>query len=283
VIHGAREKRESGTKGTPHEIVSGEDAGGVLGVGVGEVVQDGVEEEEGPDGEEGTSDDGHDPGDAGAGCPAEPEETDGDEETADHGGDQALLGANVAVFVEFRLEAVLEVEEVRGDNGEGADEDAEVGEALGADAEAVDADEDDGEGLEPDVEEAVDEGDVKIEKEDLVRQLLVCDSFEKREREENRLTIGSVKFSVKGRTRLIMTMSLPVISWDINSGWEMSLSLPVSFLRRLARRTRMLFALVSGKKKNNTIKQNPLSHMSSQIGHDQGAVMTSVSGANCTA
>jgi hypothetical protein len=45
----------------------------------------------------------------------------------------------------------------------------------------------------------------------------------------------------------------------------------------------MLFALVSGKKKKRKTKQNPLSHISSQIGHVQGAVKPPPSGAEVTA
>jgi hypothetical protein len=94
--------------------------------------------------------------------PSEPKQADGDEETAHHGGDQAFLGADVAVFVEFRFEAVFQVEEVGGDDDEGTDQDAEEGEAETSEPEAVDSDEDDGEGFEPDIEEAVDEGDVEV-------------------------------------------------------------------------------------------------------------------------
>ena len=96
-------------------------------------------------------------------------------------------------------------------------------------------------------------------------------------------TIGSVKLSVNGRTRDIMTMSLPVMFWAMSSGSQTNLSLPVISRRRLVRRTRMLFALVSGKKKKRKTKQNPLSHISSQIGHVQGAVKPPPSGAEVTA
>ena len=86
-------------------------------------------------------------------------------------------------------------------------------------------------------------------------------------------TMGSVKLSVKGRTRDIMAISFPVICCDMSSGSQVNFSSPVSFRRRRVRRMRMLLALVSGRRKNRTTRQNPDSHISSQIGHVQGAVM----------
>ena len=102
----------------------------------------------------------------------QPEQTNRDTKRPDTARIQPLLGLDLAVLVELRLQELPQVEEVERDDDEGADEDAEEGEAFGAQAEAVDADEDGDEGLEPDVEQAVDEGDVEVEEEDLGRWLV---------------------------------------------------------------------------------------------------------------
>ena len=88
VIHSIREQRKSRTERTSHEIVASKHTSRILGVGVREIVEHRVEEEKGPEGEEGGADDGHDPGEMGAcvGGPAEPEEADGNAEGADEGG-----------------------------------------------------------------------------------------------------------------------------------------------------------------------------------------------------
>ena len=87
-IHSSREQWESRTERTSHEIVARKHTCRIFWVGVREVIEHGVEEEEGPEGEEGGADDGHDPREMGArvGGPAEPEEADGDAEGADEGG-----------------------------------------------------------------------------------------------------------------------------------------------------------------------------------------------------
>jgi hypothetical protein len=61
VIHGGSEQRKAGSERRPHEIVPGKDASGVFWVGIGQIVEDAVEEEEGADGEPGCADDGNDP------------------------------------------------------------------------------------------------------------------------------------------------------------------------------------------------------------------------------
>jgi hypothetical protein len=80
-------------------------------------------------------------------------------------------------------------------------------------------------------------------------------------------TIGSVKLRVMGRTRTIMTISLPVICSPCNSGSQISLSLPVIFRRRRVRRYRILAEEVSGRKKKNNTKAKPDNHINSQIVH----------------
>ena len=165
IEHGTRKQRETRAKGTPHEIIPRKHARRVLGVGVAEVVEDGVEQEEGADGEPAGADDGDDPMGA-AGAPAEPEEADGEAEAADEGGREAELGLELTVGVEAGLEeAVQEVEEGR-ERDEGAGEDADVREAERAEREVVVADEDDREGLEPQVDEGVEQRDVQVEGED---------------------------------------------------------------------------------------------------------------------
>ncbi len=74
--------------------------------------------------------------------PPEPEQRDGDAETPDAGGEETLLGGDVAVGVEVGFEAIAQVDEEGGDDGEGAGEEAEVGEAFGGEGEVVDAYED---------------------------------------------------------------------------------------------------------------------------------------------
>jgi hypothetical protein len=59
--------------------------------------------------------------------------------------------------------------------------------------------------------------------------------------------------------------SLGPIFSEIMSGSHVNRSSPVSLRRRLQRRCKMFGELVSGRKKNSTTKQNPESHMSSQI------------------
>ena len=86
-IHSCCEQWKSRTERTSHEIVACKHTGRILGVRVREVIEHGVEEEEGSEGEERGADNGHDPGEMGArvGGPAEPEEADGDAEGADEG------------------------------------------------------------------------------------------------------------------------------------------------------------------------------------------------------
>jgi hypothetical protein len=57
IVHSAGKERESGTEGTTHEIVAGKHAGDVVGVGVAEIGQDGVEKREGGHAEEGGTND----------------------------------------------------------------------------------------------------------------------------------------------------------------------------------------------------------------------------------
>lgn len=73
-IHRRRKKREPRAETRTHQVIAGQHAGGVIGVGVGEVVQHAVEEEEGTGAEPCRADYGHYPVDGRAGGPAEPEE-----------------------------------------------------------------------------------------------------------------------------------------------------------------------------------------------------------------
>ena len=73
---------------------------------------------------------------------------------------------DLAVLIELRLQEFVQIQEVRRDGDEGADEDAEICKTFGTEVEVVDFDEDDHEGLEPDVQEAIDERDVEVEEED---------------------------------------------------------------------------------------------------------------------
>ena len=60
----------------------------------------------------------------------------------------------------------MQIPEVGRDGNECTDEDTEICKAFSTDIEVVDFDEDDHEGLEPDIQDAVDEGDVKVEEKD---------------------------------------------------------------------------------------------------------------------
>ncbi|KAL9099854.1 MAG: hypothetical protein Q9163_004702 [Psora crenata] len=72
-VHGARKQGEARSESASHEIVAREHAGGVFRVGVAEIVEHRIEEEEGADGEPARADDGHDPMERGPSRPAEPE------------------------------------------------------------------------------------------------------------------------------------------------------------------------------------------------------------------
>ncbi len=121
LIHCRREQREPGAETAPHEIVPRQHASRVLRVRIWEVVEDGVEEEEGAEREEAGADDGHDPVDAGACGPAEPEEADGDTECADESGREAFFGFEFAVLVELGFHHLVEVVEERWDDEDCAD------------------------------------------------------------------------------------------------------------------------------------------------------------------
>jgi len=95
--------------------------------------------------------------------------------------------------------------------------------------------------------------------------------------------MGSWKLSVMGRTRHIMTSSWLDMPSAMSIGSQVSFWSPVSFRRRRVLRTRMLFALVSGRKKRRNTRQKADSHISSQIGHVQGAVMSPEMGPYSTA
>ena len=99
-------------------------------------------------------------------APAEPEQTDGDAEGSHAASVQALLRLDLTILVELRFEVFVHVPEVRRDDDQGSDEDAEIGDTFETEREVVDFDKDDDEGLEPDVEDAVDEGNVQVEQED---------------------------------------------------------------------------------------------------------------------
>lgn len=76
--HSRRKQREPGTERRSHEIVSGQHRGSILGVGMGLVAEDAVEDETAADSEEHGGDNGHDSKHAGqVARPAEPEQREG--------------------------------------------------------------------------------------------------------------------------------------------------------------------------------------------------------------
>ena len=90
--------------------------------------------------------------------PSEPEEADGYCERADESGGKALFGfyGVGGGFGELGFYVAVQVEEERGDDDDGAEEDADEGETFFWEVEVVDAGEDEVEGFEPDVEEGID-------------------------------------------------------------------------------------------------------------------------------
>ncbi len=163
-IHGGPGERQGAPDERAHDRVARHGAGGVDAVAVGEVVA-GVDEDGGVAGaERDAGQDGPDPVPRrGHARPREPELADGrqhgrDADDADHrfGGD----------FARFRV-ALVRVdhapdERLGGDDGEGADADADKGQARHAGCPAADLGEDDGVRDEAEVEDAVDDGDVDV-------------------------------------------------------------------------------------------------------------------------
>ena len=166
MIHPRGEQWEPCAETAPHKVVARQHTGRILRVCVGEVIENGLEEEESAYGEEAGANYWHDPVDARARGPAEPKETDGYAKGADESGREAFFRFDLAVVVELRLDCLVEVIEERRNDEDGAEEDAHERETFLAQVKLVDADEDDGKGFEPDVQEAVDKGDVQIEEED---------------------------------------------------------------------------------------------------------------------
>ena len=160
MIHSRREQGEPRAETAPHKVVPRQHTGRILRIRVGEVIEDGLEEEESAHGEEAGANDGHNPMDTRARRPAEPKETDGYAKGANESGREAFLRFDLAVVVELRLDDLVEVIEERGHDEDGTEEDSHERETFLAQFELVDADEDDGTGFEPDVQETVDEGDV---------------------------------------------------------------------------------------------------------------------------
>ena len=121
LVHGRREQWEPCAKATPHEIVSRKNARSILRVCIWKIVEDGVEKEEGADGEEPGTDNGHDPVDTGTGGPTEPEEADGDTEGTDESWREAFLGCEFALLIELRLNYLIEIVEKRRNDEECAE------------------------------------------------------------------------------------------------------------------------------------------------------------------
>ena len=111
-------------------------------ISIRQIIQHRIKQNKRPDREKRRPNNRHDPMHVLSRRPPEPEQRDGDAEAAHAGGEEALLGGDVAGGVEAGLEAIAQVDEEGGDDGEGAGEEAEVGEAFGAEGEVVDVYED---------------------------------------------------------------------------------------------------------------------------------------------
>lgn len=126
VEQGGREKGESSTEAGPHQIVTRQHAGRILRVCVRQVIEHGVEEQNGADGEPGAADNGHDPVDTieqffyqlsiantGRGrcggflprprTPPEPKQADWNTETSYASGRKSLLRLYLTVHIELLL------------------------------------------------------------------------------------------------------------------------------------------------------------------------------------
>ena len=170
VVHLRREEREGGAEEGAQDAVCGEDAGGVDGVGVNEVVADAQKDEDHAEAEGGRGHDTHDPVDTRVVGPREAEQAEGETDGADFGRREASFGwgAEFAFGDGGVCHAVvaLVVGDGVDDGGEHADGDAEEGEAADAFAPAAFLLEDDGEGGEHHVKGAVDDGHIDAEEED---------------------------------------------------------------------------------------------------------------------
>lgn len=131
-------------------------------VGVGEVVEQGHEDEHEAHAEGDAGEHGGDEGDGVLGAEAEPEEGDDVQWAADAGEGHAAvflaLDPAVAAVLGAREDAVPVPEDGHAEHGAAAD--GQVAQAGDAGGEAVEALEDDGEGLEGHVEDGIDEGEV---------------------------------------------------------------------------------------------------------------------------
>ena len=100
--HRRQKQLEDGRGGATEELIAGEGGRAVLGIGVGDVVQDGVVEQQVCRAEKAGADDGHNPVDVCSGGPSEDEERDGHEERPYDGGWQAFLRLELAASVKLR-------------------------------------------------------------------------------------------------------------------------------------------------------------------------------------
>lgn len=136
IIHVGREEREHGTEDASEKGVGSEDAGGVDGVGVDEVVHDGEEKKDHAEAEGGGEHDADDPVDARIVRPSEDEEADGEADAADHAGREAGLWRRaVSTFAysdRFGASVAVVVGDGIDDGSEHADEDAQEGQRADA-------------------------------------------------------------------------------------------------------------------------------------------------------
>lgn len=128
----------------------------------------------------------------------------------------------------------------------------------------VDSFEDDWEGLEPDVEQSIYKGYVHIEEEDDWFAEVEGDGADERDEDDLWVQMGLVRPLSRGVLEMeTYILSCHVLSHDF---WLTSQALDArQFLNRRVRRYKIFVELVSGRKKINSIRENPESHISSQI------------------
>lgn len=107
MVHLLGEQDGARTPEGADERLGGERGGGLVLVGIDEVIVGGVVEEDETETDGETGKGGANPDKMGVGSPGEDEETDGDEPAGDHHGDQADLGGGLAVVLLDLLEVVL--------------------------------------------------------------------------------------------------------------------------------------------------------------------------------
>lgn len=159
VKHLDSKQGESGTEERSKYGVGSEDGGGIDGVTVDEVTQNGQENDNDTATERHTEDDRGNPVDIGTISGSSTGKTDDNEDTTPHGGRKSVFRVSTAALLLRNLD-ILRVGDEDGQKNRknGADENTEESETTDTSVPAVAALENDGVGGEEEVEDAVDQG-----------------------------------------------------------------------------------------------------------------------------